>query len=89
MRESPREHYALWKETQMGHAVHIRGKEQYIEALRVLDKLPGTWRSIGTSDAPVFLLTDAQYKALVEAGVVNDKEVNARGKKTPGKKTKS
>ena len=75
----------------MGHAVHIHSNEQHIEALRVLDKLPGTWRAIGTSDAPVFLLTDAQYKALVEAGVVpaNDKEVKTRGKKATAKKARS
>ena len=72
----------------MGHAVHIESDEQYIQAIRVLDKVPGTRRVIGTSEAPVFLLTDAQYKALVKAGVVpaNDKEVKARGKKTPAKK---
>jgi hypothetical protein len=75
----------------MGHAVHIQDREQYIQALRVLDKVGGTWQGIGTSSAPVLLLTDAQYNALVEAGVVsaNDKEVNARGKKAPAKKTKS
>jgi hypothetical protein len=37
------------------------------------------------------LLTDKQFNALVEAGVVpaNDKEVKARGKKATAKKTKS
>jgi hypothetical protein len=75
----------------MGHAVHIRGKEQQIEALRVLDKVGGTWQGRGTSDDPIYLLTDAQYNALVEAGVIaaNDKEVNSRGKKASAKKTKS
>ena len=75
----------------MGHAVHIRSKEQYIRALRVLDKVSGTWQGVGTSADPVLLLTDAQYNALVEAGVVpaNDKEVKDRGKKAPAKKTKS
>ncbi len=75
----------------MGHALHIHSKEQYIQALRVLDKVAGTWQGIGPSSAPVLLLTDAQYKALVEAGVVqsNDKEVKARGKKATAKKTKS
>ena len=75
----------------MGHVVHIHSKEQFMQASRVLDFLPGTWRAIGTSDAPVFLLTDAQFKALVEAGVVpaNDKEVKGHGKKAPAKKAKS
>jgi len=75
----------------MGHAVHIRSKEQYIQALRVLDHVEGTWQGIGPSSAPVLLLTDAQYTALVKAGVVpeKDKEVKARGKKATTKKTKS
>jgi hypothetical protein len=75
----------------MGHAVHIHSKEQYIQALRVLDKVAGTWQGIGPSSAPVFLLTDAQYRALVEAGVVSadGKEVKARGKKATGAKAKS
>lgn len=75
----------------MGHALHIRSKEQFIEALRVLDHVQGTWQGIGTSEAPILLLTDAQYNALVEAGVVpaKDKEVKARGKKATSKKTKS
>jgi hypothetical protein len=75
----------------MGHVVHIQSKEQYMAALRVLDKVPGTWRAMGTSAAPVLLLPEAHYNALVEAGVVssNDKEVKGRGKKVNGKKTKS
>ncbi len=78
----------------MGHAVHIQGKERQIQALRVLDKVGGTWQGIGTSDDPIYLLTDAQYNALVEAGVItpadkNDKEVKPRGKKAAGKKNKS
>jgi hypothetical protein len=76
---------------EMGHAVHIRSKERYIKALGVLDNVGGTWQGIGTSADPVLLLTDAQYNALVEAGVVpaNDKEVTARGKKATAKRTKS
>jgi hypothetical protein len=73
---------------EMGRAVHIHSKEQYIQALGVLDKLPGTWQGIGPSSAPVLLLTDAQYNALLEAGVIrsNDKEVPRRGKKATAKK---
>jgi hypothetical protein len=78
----------------MGHAVHIRDRQKRIEALRVLDKVGGTWQGVGTSDDPIYLLTDAQYNALVEAGVIppddtNDTEVRRRGKKAPVKKTKS
>jgi hypothetical protein len=75
----------------MGHAVHIRSKEQYVRALRVLDKLGTTWQGTGTSADPVMLLTDAQFNALVEAGVIpaNDREVKPRGQKAPAKKAKS
>ncbi len=75
----------------MGHAVHIRSKEQYIQAIRVLDKVAGTWQGVGPSSDPVLLLTEAQFQALVTAGVVPavDKEVKARGKKATAKKTKS
>jgi hypothetical protein len=74
----------------MGHAVHIRSKEQYIQAVRVLDRVGGTWHGVGTSADPVLLLTEAQYRALVQAGVVsdNDKEVKPRGKKATAKKAK-
>ena len=75
----------------MGHAVRIQSREQMLAAIRVLNNVEGTWRGVGTSDAPVFLLTDKQYNALVEAGVVqaNGKEAKARGKKAAVKKTKS
>jgi hypothetical protein len=82
---------ARLKEMAMGHAVHIHSREQYIAALDVLDYLEGTWRGIGPSSAPVLLLTDKQYTALVKAGVVtpNGNEVKGRGKKANAKKTKS
>ncbi len=75
----------------MGHAIHIHSQEQYIQALRVLNKVAGTWQGIGPSSDPVLLLTDAQYHALVDAGVVpaNDTEVKTRAKKANSKKTKS
>ena len=75
----------------MGHAVHIQSDEHYMAALRVLDHVKGTWRGIGPSTAPVLLLTDEQYAALVEAGVVpfNGKEVKSRGKKATARKSKS
>jgi hypothetical protein len=79
------------EEMEMGHAVRIYSKDQYIRALRVLDKLGGTWQGTGTSSAPVLLLTDTQYKALLQEGIVpaDDKEVKSRGKKATAKKTKS
>jgi hypothetical protein len=76
---------------EMGRALHIQSKEQYMRVLEVLNHVSGWWRGIGPSSAPVLLLTDAQYNALVEAGVVppDDKEVKSRGKKARNKKTKS
>ena len=75
----------------MGHIVRIQSREQLIAAIGVLDKVKGTWHGVGPSSAPRLLLTDEQYNALVEAGVVaaNDKEVKGRGKKATPKKTKS
>ena len=75
----------------MGHVVHLQSREQHVQALRVLDKMPGTWQMVRGPDGPVMLLTEAHYKALVKAGVVpgNDKEVKPRGKKAPAKKAKS
>jgi len=81
----------LSKELDMAHAVSIQSREQHIHALDVLDRVGGTWQAVGTSAAPVFLLTDAQYDALIQAGVVrtNGQEDQARGKKAPTKKPKS
>ena len=78
------------KELAMGHAIRIKSNEQYVDAIRVLNKMPGMWRGIGPSSAPVILVTETQYKALVEAGVVPRKgEAKANGKKAPAKKSKS
>jgi hypothetical protein len=75
----------------MGHAVHIQSREQYVQAVGVLNKVGGTWQGVGPSSAPVLLVTDAQYQALVQAGVVpaTDKEVKPRGKKASARKTQS
>lgn len=75
----------------MGHVVPIHSDEQFIQAMRVLDKLGTTWQVVGPAPTPRLLLTETQYNALVEAGVIpaNDKEVKGRGKKATAKKTKS
>ena len=74
----------------MAHKVHIQSKEQHLAALRVLDRVKGTWLGIGSSADPVLVVTDDQFHALVAAGVVsaNGKEVKARAAKS-AKKTKS
>jgi hypothetical protein len=75
----------------MGHVLRIQNREQYSQVLRVLDKLPGMWHARGPSSAPVLLLLDSHYNALVKAGIIpaNGKEVKGRGKKATSKKSKS
>ena len=75
----------------MGHKIHIQSKEQYIAAINVLNYTTGTWLGVGPSSAPVIVITDNQFDALVRAGVVsaNGEEVKARGKKPTAKKAKS
>lgn len=72
----------------MGHLVRMQNRDHFVEALRVLNKLPGMWHARGAPSAPTLLVTDAHYKALVEAGVVsaNGKEDKAHGKKAAAKK---
>lgn len=79
------------KEMKMGHKIHIQSKEQYIAAINVLNYTTGTWLGVGPSSAPVIVITDNQFDALVRAGVVsaNGEEVKARGKKPTAKKAKS
>jgi hypothetical protein len=79
------------KEFVVAHIVRIQNREQFIKALRVLDKLPGIWHSRGPAETPVLLVLDSHYNALVKAGVLsaNGKEENARGEKTASKKAKS
>jgi hypothetical protein len=67
----------------MGHVLHIQNRQQFIEALGVLNDMPGMWHACGNPSSPVLLVTDTHFKALVKAGVVSDngKEGKARGKK--------
>jgi hypothetical protein len=76
------------KEMAMAQAIAIQSREQYIQAIRVLDKVGGTWQGVGPSTAPILLLTDAQYNALLAAGVITatGTEVKIRGKKANDKK---
>ena len=74
----------------MAHIVRIQSDQQYIDVIRVLNKLPGMWHARGPAEAPVLLVLDSHYDALVKAGVVaaNGKEGKSRGKKTSAKKAK-
>ncbi len=72
-------------------AVRIKSDEHYLSAIRVLNKVGGTFQGVGPWSDPVLLVTDTQYQALVEAGVVcaDNKEVKKRGAKRANKKAKS
>src|ERR1044072_1368270 len=74
-----------------GHIVRIKNDKHWVDVIRVLNKLPGMWHSRGPEDAPVLLVLDSHYEALVKAGVVatNGREGKARGKKTAAKKDRS
>jgi hypothetical protein len=50
-------------------AVPITSPEQYEKALEVLDRVGGTFQGVGQKDW-FLLVTDAQYRALVEAKVI-------------------
>ena len=72
----------------MGHIVRIQSQEQLVAAIRILNKIPGTWHAGGKGEWPVLLLLDSHYEALLKAGVIsrNGKEDGPRGKKAPAKK---
>jgi hypothetical protein len=71
-------------------AVPITSREQYIEAIGVLDRIGGTWQGVGDEDR-YLLVTLAQYAALVEAEVAKPAN-NGKGssvEKRPRKRTRS
>ena len=63
-------------------AVPITSPEQYMNAIEVLHRVGGTWQGVGDEER-YLLVTLAQYEALVEAKVVNPKDIkkdSSRGK---------
>jgi hypothetical protein len=50
-------------------AVPITSKEQYEKAIDVLTRVGGTWQGVGQKER-FLLVSEAQYKALLEAHVV-------------------
>jgi hypothetical protein len=81
---------SLRKGTTMGRKVRLDSDEQFTEAIKVLNELPGMWHSRGDDKITELLLLDSHYQALLMAGVIppNGVEVNSRGKKA-AKKAKS
>jgi hypothetical protein len=51
-------------------AVEIENDEQYSRAWAVLTQVGGTFHGVGGEDKRSLLVTQAQYEALVAAGVV-------------------
>ena len=71
-------------------AVPIKSREQYVKAIGVLTRVGGTWHGVG-SEERYLLVNEAQYQALVEAGVANpeDSKKGANRGKNSRKPSKS
>jgi len=71
-------------------AVPIKNREQYIKALEVLDRVGGTWHGVGQEQWSL-LVTEAQYRALVEAKVIalEDTKKDAKSGKNARTRAKS
>lgn len=64
-------------------AVPMTSREQYIKAIEVLDRVGGSYQGVGFEEK-YLLVSEAQYKALAEAGVVipgDPKKDKKRGKR--------
>jgi hypothetical protein len=63
-------------------AVEIDSPEQFSKALNVLTQVGGTFHGVG-QEKKTLLVTEAQYRALVAAGVVkkNGTKERSRGQK--------
>lgn len=63
-------------------AIEIESREQYAKALDVLTPVGGTFHGVG-GEKRSLLVTEAQYQALITAGVVkkNGTKDRGRGKK--------
>jgi hypothetical protein len=63
-------------------AIEIESREQYAKAFDVLTQVGGTFHGVG-GEKRTLLVTEAQYQALVAAGVVknNGTRDRSRGKK--------
>ncbi len=62
------------------HKIPIKDDKQYLKALGVLIKVGGTFQGRGPSVKPYLVVSDAQYKALVEARVVEQNGAPARNR---------
>ena len=57
-------------------AVRMKTREQYVRAIGVLTRVGGTWQGVGQEERYLFV-SQAQYRALVEANVVTPEVATA------------
>jgi hypothetical protein len=71
-------------------AVDIESQEQYSKALDVLTRVGGTFQGVG-AEKRYLLVTEAQYQALIAAGVVkqNGAKERSRGTKKTNRNRKA
>lgn len=64
-------------------AVEIHSREQYSKALAVLTEVGGTFHGVGGEKNRSLLVSEAQYRALMAAGLVkkDGTKERSRGKK--------
>jgi len=60
-------------------AVEVENDEQYRRAWSVLTQVGGTFHGVGGEEKRSLLVTQAQYEALVAAGVVKKDRTKDRG----------
>jgi hypothetical protein len=61
-------------------AVPITSSEQYEKAIEVLTRIGGTWQGVGQQER-FLLVSEAQYRALVEANVTAPPRKDGKGSK--------
>ena len=61
-------------------AVPITSSKQYEKAIEVLTRVGGTWQGVGMEER-FLLVSEAQYKALVEAKVTTPKKIEKGSKR--------
>jgi hypothetical protein len=58
-------------------AVRMTNPEQYEKAIEVLTRVGGMWQGVGREER-YLLVSEAQFKALVEGGVVTPEDAQSR-----------
>lgn len=71
----------------MGRILRMKDRQQFIDAIGVLNELPGTWHSRDDNGTVVLMVLDSHYEALASAGVlqINGKKGHGNVQKTKRK----